>query len=152
MHFGTLAEYEAILIELSLALTLSASKLEICSDFHLFIGQIHGEYEAKDELMARYLSKVQIGIDKLNKWAVKRIPRLEKTQINALAGITTTFPVKEAILLLVYLQVVSSIAIAPVCNTNEAGVQAAHFTLIEESFYRRSFGDPYLRCLNDTEA
>ena len=63
IKFGTSdneAEYEAILTELSLALTLSASKLEICSDFQLFIGQIQGEYEAKDELMARYLSKVQM--------------------------------------------------------------------------------------------
>ena len=182
IKFGTCdneAKYEAILTELSLALTLLASKLEICSDFQLFIGQIQGEYEAKDELMARYLSKFRIGIDKLNKWVVKRILRLEKTQVNALAGITTTFLVKEAILLLVYLQVVSSVAVAPLCNTNEASVswmneietylktedlpkeskrahkirvQAAHFTLIEGSFYRWSFGDPYLRCLNDTEA
>ena len=52
------AEYEAILVELSLALTLSASKLETCSDSQLVIRKIQGEYEAKDEHMARYLSKV----------------------------------------------------------------------------------------------
>ena len=36
-------EYEAILVELNLALTLSATELKICSDFQLIIGQILGE-------------------------------------------------------------------------------------------------------------
>lgn len=31
-------------------------------------------------------------------------------------------------------------------------VQTAYFTLIGDSLYRRSFGDPYLRCLNNVEA
>lgn len=52
------AKYKAILAGLSVALTLLASKLEICSDFQLVVGQIQEEYEAKDECMAWYLSKV----------------------------------------------------------------------------------------------
>ena len=45
------AEYEAILFGLNLALALSTSKLEICSDSQLVVGHIQGEYEAKDELI-----------------------------------------------------------------------------------------------------
>ena len=45
------AEYEAILAELNLALTLSTSKLEICSDSQQVVGQIQGKYEAKDGRM-----------------------------------------------------------------------------------------------------
>lgn len=116
------AEYEAILVELSLALTLSASKLETCSDSQLVIRKIHGEYEAKDEHMARYLSKVWIALDKFNKWVAKRIPRSENTQADTLAGIATTLPVKEVILLSIYLLVVSSIVVAPMCNTNKASI------------------------------
>ena len=116
------AEYEAILVELSLALTLSASKLETCSDSQLVIRKIQGEYEAKDEHMARYLSKVWIALDKFNKWVAKRIPRSKNTQADTLAGIATTLPVKEVILLSIYLLVVSSIVVAPMCNTNKASI------------------------------
>ncbi|KAL6326972.1 hypothetical protein AAG906_012656 [Vitis piasezkii] len=51
------AEYEVILSGLGLALALSASKLKICSDSQLVVGQIQGEYEAKDGHMAQHLSK-----------------------------------------------------------------------------------------------
>lgn len=51
-------EYETILFKLNLTLTLSTTKLEICSDSQLVIGKIQGEYEAKDKRMGRYLSKV----------------------------------------------------------------------------------------------
>lgn len=67
------AKYDAILDGLSLVLTFSMSKLEVCSDSQLVIGQIQGEYEAKDECMARYLSNVRTSLDKLSKWAIKRI-------------------------------------------------------------------------------
>ncbi|KAL6320688.1 hypothetical protein AAG906_008688 [Vitis piasezkii] len=42
------AEYEVILSGLNLALVLSTSKLEVCSDFQL-VGHIQEEYEVKDE-------------------------------------------------------------------------------------------------------
>ena len=84
----------------------------------------------------------------------------------------------EPTLLPVYLQVASSIVVALVCNTSEIGIgwmheietylrtgdlpeeskqahkiwiQATCFTLIGDNLYRRSFGEPYLWCLNDME-
>lgn len=60
------AEYEAILVGLNLALTLSTAKLKIYSNPQLVIGQIQGEYKAKDKHMAHYLSKVQVDLDKLS--------------------------------------------------------------------------------------
>ena len=86
---------------------------------------------------------------------------------------------KEAILLPVHFQIVSSIVVIPVCNAKEVGaewaheienylrigdlpkknkhahrvrVQATRFTLNGDYLYRRSFGGSYLRCLNRTEA
>ena len=110
---------------MGLALALSASKLEICSDSQLVVSQIQGEYEAKDERMARYLSKVRNTLDKLSKWAIKRITRTENVQANVLAGIVVTLPIKEVVLLLVHLQT-TSIAVAPVCNTSETSVGWMH--------------------------
>ena len=172
-------KYEAILSELDLTLALLASKLEICNDSQLVFGQIQMEYEAKDGRMAQYFSKVRNTLDRLNKWAIKRIPRIKNVQADALARITVTLPIKEAVLLSIHLQTTLSIAVTPVCNTNETSaswsheiknylqtrnlpeeskrahkirVQAARFTLIEDYLYMRSFGGPYLMCLNNTEA
>lgn len=58
---------------LNLALALLASKLEIYSDSQLIVGHIQGEYEAKDECMAQYLTKVRDTLNQLNEWVVKRI-------------------------------------------------------------------------------
>lgn len=66
-------------------------------------GQIQEEYKAKDEHMARYLSKVQTSFDKLNKWLIKRISRSENPQADALVGLAATLPIKEAVSLPVYL-------------------------------------------------
>lgn len=129
--------------------------------------------------MAQYLSKLQANLDKLGKWAIKRISRTENTQVDALAGIDATLLIKESVLLAIYLQVVSSIAVAPVCSTNNTSINwmneieayirtgkppedckqahkiqvlAARFTLIEDNLYGRSFEGPHLRYLNDAEA
>ena len=67
--------------------------------------------------MARYLSNVQTNLDRLSKWVVKRISCADNIQADTLAGIVAALPVNEAILLSVYFQVVSSIAVALVCST-----------------------------------
>ena len=82
------------------------------SDSQLVARQIQGEYEVKDEHMARYLSNVQTSLDKLSKWAIKRISRSENTQDDALAEIATTLLVKVAVLLPIYIQDTSSIVVA----------------------------------------
>lgn len=66
-------EYEATLVGLDLALTLAATKLRIYNDSQLVIGQIQGEYEAKDKCMVRYLVQVQANLAKLSEWAVERV-------------------------------------------------------------------------------
>lgn len=61
-------------------------------------------------------------MDNLSKWAIKRIHRIENIQVDALAGITATLSIKEAVLLPIYFQTTSSIAATPICNTSETGV------------------------------
>ena len=69
------AEYEAILVVVDLAHSLSTVKLKICSNFQLVIEQIQKEYEAKDECMAHYLALIQDSLAKLGKWVVERVPQ-----------------------------------------------------------------------------
>lgn len=96
-------------------------------------------------------------------------PWTENVQADALAGIDATLPIKEVVLV-------------PIIDSNFPSMQhqqnkwqldeqnwgmgelpednkqahkiriQARFTLIRNILYRRSFGGPYLRCLNDTEA
>ena len=53
------AEYEALLIGLSLAKALRAKNLIVQVDSQLIIGQVKGDYEAKEERMQKYLKIVQ---------------------------------------------------------------------------------------------
>ena len=110
------AEYEAILSGLCLAITLNASKVKIHSDSQLIVGQIRKEYEAKDECMAKYLLKVEESLSRLGEWIIEKIPRRENVQVDALAGIAASFPVKESTMLPVYVQATPIIVESYVCN------------------------------------
>ena len=115
----------------------------------------------------------------LDEWTVKKIPQAGNMQADALAGIAASLPISESILLPICIQTAPSIIESPVCRTikenqewtnsiktylrtsalpedskhaHRTRVQVAHFTLIRDYLYRRSFGDPYLRCLDQSEA
>lgn len=163
----------------NLPLALSVSKLEIYSDSQLAVGHIQKEYEAKDKRMSQYLVKVRNTLKQLDEWAVKKIPRVDNIQVDALVRVATSLPIREAMLLPVHLQPTPSITESPVYSTrgesrewtieivkylqtrslledvkhvHRIRVQVAHFTLIGGCLYKQSFGDPYLMCLDSSEA
>ena len=53
------AEYETLLTGLSLAKALGAKSLIILANPQLIIGQVKGDYEAKEERMQKYLKIIQ---------------------------------------------------------------------------------------------
>ena len=53
------AEYEALLTRLSLAKVLESKTLIVQADSQLVIGQVRGDYEAKEERIQKYLKIVQ---------------------------------------------------------------------------------------------
>ena len=50
---------EAILAGVYLAQSVSSEKLLICSDSRLVVGRVNGEYETRDQRMARYVGMVK---------------------------------------------------------------------------------------------
>ena len=54
------AEYEAIIIELDLAIFVSSEKIFIRSDSQLVGGLVNGEYETRDQHMAKYVSLINL--------------------------------------------------------------------------------------------
>ena len=62
LHYQTTnneAKYEALLKGLELAKSLGAESVLVQGDSQLVMGQVNGIYEAKEERMKRYLSKVR---------------------------------------------------------------------------------------------
>lgn len=80
------------------------------------MGQIRKEYKAKDERMTKYLLKVQESLNRLEEWAVKKISRVDNMQANVLAGIASSFPVKQSMLLPLYVQATLTIVGSHICN------------------------------------
>ena len=69
--------------------------------------------------MTHYLIWVQANLAKLSEWVVERVPRTENMKVDILVGIVATLSIKEALLLPIYLQTTSSIAVTLVCSTSE---------------------------------
>ena len=83
------AEYEAIIVGLSLAHSLEVNQLEVCSDSQLVVRQIEDTYEVKSGRMILYLKKVRDLLKKFMMVQVKHIPRAENSRADALAKLAT---------------------------------------------------------------
>jgi hypothetical protein len=44
------------------------------SDFNVIVGRVSGEYEAKEERMQKYLTKVREFTMKLKQFVIKKVP------------------------------------------------------------------------------
>ena len=89
---------------MDLALALSVFKLRIYSDSQLVVRHVQKEHEAKDAHMTRYLTKVRDILQRFTEWTIKKIKQTENGRADALAGITASLPIKEAILLPIHVQ------------------------------------------------
>ena len=79
------AEYKALLIELSLAKALGAKSLIVQADSQLIIGQVKGDYEAKEERMHKYLKIVQRLLQNFDSLNFTQIPRAKNAEVDFLA-------------------------------------------------------------------
>ncbi|XP_028127434.1 uncharacterized protein LOC114323937 [Camellia sinensis] len=89
------AEYEALLAGLRSVLRMKATALMVFSDSKLVVNQVSGEYEAKDERMAKYQALVRAKIKKFAAIRMEQIDREENSAADELAGLAsaqTAFP------------------------------------------------------------
>ena len=104
------AEYEAILVGINLAISVSSEKIIIQSDSQLVVGQVNKEYKTWDQRMAKYVCLVKLRLESFMTWKLKHIPRGSNEKADALAVVAASLPTKETMLLLVDYQSESSIA------------------------------------------
>ncbi|XP_075655008.1 uncharacterized protein LOC142625199 [Castanea sativa] len=78
-------EYEVILMELREARSLGAKNVLLKSDLKLVIGQINGEYEAKESKMQNYLKLTNQMIGKLEQASFIQVPRSQNSEADEVA-------------------------------------------------------------------
>ncbi|KAK3006151.1 hypothetical protein RJ639_015494 [Escallonia herrerae] len=83
------AEYEALLVGIRLAHALKVDSLSIHSDSQLVVNHVLGDYEARDEIMAQYLSLVKTLAVKFQNFTIRQIPRDQNTQAYTLSRLAS---------------------------------------------------------------
>ncbi|GJV14268.1 reverse transcriptase domain-containing protein, partial [Tanacetum coccineum] len=127
------AEYEALVAGLELAIQMEAQWIDAYTDSLLIVNQVKGVYQAREDLMKRYLSKVQgLSID------VKTVSPIEEV------GPTWMDPILN------YLKTG-----ALPNDTNEARkirIKAPQYSLKGDVLYRKGYLTPWLRCVGPEQA
>ena len=83
------AEYETLLIGMAMVQRMSGKSVKIFLDSRL-VGQVKGEFEAKDERMQGYLSQVKCLRSKLDSFYLLHIPKNGNAHTDSLAMLATS--------------------------------------------------------------
>ena len=79
------AEYEALMIGMAMVQRMGGKSVKVFSDSRLVIGQVKGEFEAKDERMQGYLSQVKCLQSEFESFDLLHIPRSGNAHADSLA-------------------------------------------------------------------
>ena len=84
------AEYEALLMEMAMVQKMSGKSIKVFSDLRLIVGQVKGEFEAKNERMWGYLSQVRCLQSEFESFNLLHIPKSGNAHANSLAMLATS--------------------------------------------------------------
>ena len=84
------AEYEALLAGMIMVKRLGGKAVEIFSNLRLVVEQINGDFEARDQRMQRYLSKIRQLQSNFEAFSIKQIPRSKNSHADSLAILATS--------------------------------------------------------------
>ena len=83
-------EYEALLEGMVMVQRMGGKFIKLFSDSRLVVGQVEGEFEAKDERMQGYLRQVKCMQSKFDSFDLLHVPRSGNTPAAFLAMLTTS--------------------------------------------------------------
>ena len=83
-------EYEALLIGMAMVQRMGGKSIKLFSDSRLVVGQVKGEFEAKDKRMQGYLSQVKCLQSKFDSFDLLHIPRNGNAHVDSLAMLVTS--------------------------------------------------------------
>ena len=84
------AEYEALLMGITMVQRMGGKSVKVFLDSRLVVGQVKGEFEAKDERMQGYLSQVKCLQSKFDSFDLLHIPINGNAHADSLAMLTTS--------------------------------------------------------------
>ena len=84
------AKYEALLEGMAMVQRMGGKSIKLFSDSRLVVGQVNGEFEAKDERMRGYLSQVKTMQSKFESFNLLHVPRIGNAYADSLAMLATS--------------------------------------------------------------
>ena len=84
------AEYEALLEGMTMVQRMGGRSIKLFSDSRLVVGQVKGEFEAKDERMQGYLGQVKCMQSKFDSFDLLYVPRSGNAHTDSLAMLATS--------------------------------------------------------------
>ena len=69
---------------------MGGKSIKLFSDSRLFVGQVRGEFEVKDERMQGYLSQVKCMQSKFDSFDLLHVPKSGNVHVNSLAMLATS--------------------------------------------------------------
>lgn len=87
---NNMAEYEALIVGVKLALELGIQVLDIFGDSQLVVKQLNGEFKAHNDRMASYLELSRSLLQKVPSWRVTNIAREENQWADALSKLASS--------------------------------------------------------------
>ncbi|XP_071925708.1 uncharacterized protein [Coffea arabica] len=171
------AEYEALLTGLRIAHQMGVTTVRVRSDSQLVVLQVRGEYEAKDEVMKKYLAKVREAMALFRTFEIERVPRSQNKRADALSKLASSSFAhlsKEVLVEVVKQKSIdqaqvlaidsSATWMTPLIDFLSSGalpenkaearriqLRAAKYAYTGGTLYRRSYLSPWLKCVTPEE-
>ena len=83
-------EYETLLKGMAMVQRMGGKSIKLFSDLRLVVGQVRGEFEAKDERMQGYLHQVKVLQSKFDSFDLLHVPRSGNAHADFLAMLATS--------------------------------------------------------------
>ena len=84
------AKYEALLEGMTMVQRMGGKSIKLFSDSRLVVGQVKGEFEAKDERMQGYLGQVKSMQSKFDSFDLQHVPRSGNAHADSLVMLATS--------------------------------------------------------------
>ncbi|XP_071923127.1 uncharacterized protein [Coffea arabica] len=162
---------------LRIAHQMDVTAIRVRSDSQLVVYQVRGEYEAKEDVMKKYLAKVQEAIKLFDIFEIERVPRSQNKRTDALSKLASSSFAHLSKKVLV--EVLKQKSIDPVqvlaidspatwmtplvdflssgvlpkdkTETRRLQLRAAKYAYAGNTLYRRSYLSPWLKCVTPDE-
>ncbi|GKV48676.1 hypothetical protein SLEP1_g55478 [Rubroshorea leprosula] len=177
---NNMAEYEAQLLCLQLALELKISAIQVYSDSQLVVNQIKSICEVVDPMMVKYVTLVVELKCKFQKFCLSKIPRTKNEQADSLSKFASDSSLSSRSVFVEVLDessfmkprmmeistdpdtpswtnsIISFLQDKIILKDKQEAMKlrkkSSRYTLVDGVLYKRSFSLPLLRCLNSYEA